>query len=297
MNKTAFLGWVLLGGISCFAAGCSSSTKNNTTGSGGQSNTGGSTSNSTSTGGSTTTTTSTGGGSSLPPLCEAGDAGPQHAADGDGGLILSQVGETDPSKSIALDVGGYFTSGDAQGYCFTYADNKPNGSTIFPLCGTNGDECFTKSTGLCVTASLGVASSAIWGAGIGCALSQQQSGNDSGKSVSVASKTSISVEVYGCKVPKTMRVQLNIYPPIYEADKDLLHSGFYCKDVYFSDPDANGVRKGNVDIAQLREDCWTGTGLLLATATLTAKSIQIQVNSDGTNRTDWDFCVSKLSVD
>jgi len=294
MNKTAFLGWVLLGGISCFAAGCSSNTKNNTTGSGG-SNTGGSTSNSTSTGGSTTTTTSIGGGSSLPPLCEVGDAGPQHASDGDGGLILSQVGDTDPSKSIALDVGGYFTSGDAQGYCFTYADNKPKGSTIFPLCA--GDECFTKNTGLCVTASLGVASDVIWGAGIGCALSQQQSGNDSGKSISLASKTSISVEVYGCKTPKIMRVQLNIYPPIYEADIDLLHSGYYCADVSFTGPDANGVRKGSVDIAKLREDCWTGRGLLLDTATLTAKSVQIQINSDGTNRTDWDFCVSKLSVD
>lgn len=295
MNKTAFLGLVLLGGTSCFAAGCSSDTKNNNTGSGGQSNTGGSTS--VSTGGSTSTTTSTGGGSALPPLCEVGDAGAQHAADGDGGLVLSQVGNTDPSMSVALDVGGYFTSGAEQGYCFTYADKKPQGSTIFPLCGNNGAECFTKNTGLCVTASLGVASTDIWGAGIGCALSQQKDGNDPGKSISVAGKTSISVEVYGCKTPKALRVQLNIDPPIYEVDKDLLHSGYYCADVLLAAADANGVRKGSVEIAKLKEDCWTGTGLLLDTATLTAKSIQIQVNSDGTNRTDWDFCVSKLSVD
>jgi len=296
MNKTAFLGWVLLGGISCFGAGCSSDTKNNKTGSGGQSSSGGSTSNSTSTssGGSTTTTASTGGGSSLPPLCDVGDAGSQHITDGDGGRILSQVGATDPSKSIPLDVGGFFTSGDNKGYCFTYGDN--HGSTISPICGTSGGECFTKNSGLCTTAHLGVASTTIWGAGIGCALNQKSASGASANPISLVGKTGITVEIYGCKTPKQLRLQLNIDNPTFD-DAGTLGSGYYCSDVFLTTPDADGARTGTVDLSKLRQDCWTGTGPLLDTSTLNADSIQVQINADQTNPTDWDFCISKLSVD
>jgi hypothetical protein len=289
MKKTALLGLVLTIGAGTFAAACGSDSKSNS-GSGGQSNVGGSAS----VGGSGAVGgTNKGGGSSTTanPFCDGVDAGVERF---DGGII--QVGGTDPVNSVALDVGGFYDQVKYKGYCFTYSDAKPDGSTIFPPCGGNGAECFTKDSKLCVTTSLGVASDVVWGSGIGCSLNEDQTTGKAGDPPSIAGITTLSVEVYGCKTPSSLRLQINVDPPIYEADIDKLHSGYYCGDVTLSAPDSNGARKGSIDIAKLREDCWTGTGLLLDPSKQTAKSIQLQVNSDSTKRTDYDFCVSKFAL-
>jgi hypothetical protein len=147
---------------------------------------------------------------------------------------------------------------------------------------------------LCVTTSLGVATADIWGSGIGCSLNEDQTTGKAGDPVSIAGLTSMAIEIYGCNTPKQLRLQINVDPPIYEPDPiDKLHSGYYCGDVTLSSPDSNGVRTGTIEIAKLREDCWTGTGLLINTTTQTAKSMQLQINA-GAQRTDFDFCVSKF---
>lgn len=289
MKHTAILRLVLLGSLGCVCASCSSE-KNatNGTGSGGQSSTSGGSSSS---GGSTLQSTAPDSGATLPPFCDDIAADPERF---DGGLV--QVGATDPTKSAPLDVGGFFARGDDQGYCFTYADARPDGSTAFPACGGGTNECFTKETGLCATARLGIGSSTVWGAGIGCSLNQPSTEGATADQISLANRSSISVEVYGCKTPKALRLQLNIYPPIYDEETETLHSGYYCGDVTLSDPDADGARKGTIEIAKLREDCWTGTGLLLDPATQTAESIQLQINA-GAQKTEYDFCVSKLALE
>lgn len=223
--------------------------------------------------------------------CEGAGADPERV---DGGLV--QIAGSDPSYSLALDVGGFYAHGDYKGYCFTYADNKPEGSTIFPPCG-NEPDCFTKDSGLCVKASLGMATADIWGAGIGCSLNEDQETGKSGGPVNVAGVTSISVEIYGCSTPKSVRVQLNVDPPIYDVETDKLHSGYYCADLALSDPDANGVRKGTLEVAKLKEDCWTGTGLAIDTTTQTVKSVQMQVNADSAKKVEYDFCVSKFALE
>ena len=284
MKKTALLGLVLTLGAGTFAASCGSDSKSNTSGSGGDSSVGGSTA----TGGS-----ATGGASSAAPAphCDnATDAGVERF---DGGII--QVGGTDPVNSVNLDVGGYYDQGAYKGYCFTYADNKPDGSKSFPPCGGNGNECFTKDSKLCVTTSLGIATADIWGSGIGCSLNEDKTTGKAGDPVSIASVTSLSVEVYGCNAPKSLRLQINVDPPIYDAVADKLHSGYYCGDVTLSAADANGARAGSIDITKLREDCWTGAGLLLDKTTQTAKSIQLQINADA-KKTAFDFCVSKFAL-
>ncbi|HEY5959513.1 MAG TPA: hypothetical protein VIV60_23310 [Polyangiaceae bacterium] len=228
----------------------------------------------------------------MPPRCDGSSVEPQR---GDEGLI--RVGATNPENSVPLDVGGFFARGDNQGFCFTYADAKPDGSTAFPPCGGTGKECFTKESGLCATAKLGVASSDVWGAGIGCALNQASTAGAASDRVSLVGKSSISVEVYGCKTPAHLRLQLNIYPPIFDEDAGKLHSGYYCGDVDLSESDSNGARKGTIEIAKLREDCWTGTGLLLDPANQTAESIQLQINADAKETTEYDFCVSKFALE
>jgi hypothetical protein len=197
---------------------------------------------------------------------------------------------------VPLDVGGFYLRGDHKGYCFAFADGRDNGSTAFPPCGGSGKECFTKDSGLCVTANLGVASNTVWGAGIGCALNQASTAGAVADRISLVDKSSVSVEIYGCKTPKQLRLQLNIYPPIFDEDAGKAHSGYYCGDVNLSDPDANGARKGSIEIAKLREDCWTGAGMLLDPATQTAETIQLQINADAVKKTDFDFCVSKFEV-
>ncbi len=291
MNKTAILGMVLLGGVGYLAASCGSDTKS-TAGAGGDTNVGGqpNVGGQSNAGGSTSVTT--GGGSTVAPHCDVGATEPERF---DGGLV--QIGGTDPSNSIDLDVGGFYDQGDYKGYCFTITDNKnntPEGSNVFPPCGGNGAECFTKDSKLCIAASVGVASNTVWGVGAGCSLNEDQTTGKAGSPVSVSGATTLSIEIYGCSTPKQLRLQLSVDPPIYEADKELLHSGYYCADVTLSDPDAEGVRKGSIEIAKLREDCWTGTGLLFDPA-LTAKAIQLQVNA-GTARTEYDFCVSKFGL-
>lgn len=288
MNKPAIVGAILLCGMGYFVASCSSSSSKNNAGSGGQPGTGGATA----TGGSHDAGTPDSS-APLPPQCDGTNVGPERV---DGGLV--QIGNTNPASSISLDVGGYYRSGDYHGYCFGYADGIANiGSTIFPPCGGNGNECFTKDSGLCVTASLGVASSSIWGAGIGCSLGEDQTGGKSPADVSLVGKTSLSVEVYGCSVPSLLRLQVNVDPPIYDAVNNVLHSGYYCADVTLSAPDSNGARQGSVALSQLQEDCWNATALYLDTSTQTAKSIQLQINADTVKRTSWDFCVSKFELD
>jgi hypothetical protein len=292
MNKTAFLGLVLLGGVGYCVASCSSDTKsnnNNNAATGGETSIGGTVS----TGGTTSPTTgATGGSTSAPnPYCDGANLQPERF---DGGLV--QMGGTDPVNSIPLDVGGFYAQSDEyKGYCFTYADGKTDGSTIFPPCGGNGNECFTKDTKLCVTAALGVASSSVWGAGIGCSLNEDKETGKAGDPVSLVGKTSVSVEVYGCNVPSKLRLQINVDPPDYNADTDKLMSGYFCQDVTLSEPDANGARKGTVQISDLQEDCWDKTNRKVDTSKHTAKSIQLQVNAE-TSKKNYDFCVSKFEL-
>lgn len=314
MNKPVIFGSLATCALTCIMASCGSEDKT-TAGTGGQSSTGGSAdaSGASSIGGQVGTSTpqgvdsssagtsgqsvgdggtsSAGSSGAAPVVCDSAASEPAHV---DGGLV--RIGGSLPEYSVPLDVGGYYVRGGYEGFCYTIADGKPDGSTASPPCGTAGGECFTKESGLCISASLGIASDTIWGAGVGCALNQDTEGS-SGDPVSLVEKTGLSVAVYGCRVPDLIRVQLNIYPPIYDAENDILHSGYYCADVALSQPDESGMRNGTVPLSDLREDCWTGDGLLLDPTSQTAESITMQVGSDKSERTDWDFCLSKLSLD
>jgi hypothetical protein len=295
MNKPAILGAILLCGLGCVMASCSSEKKNNA-GAGGQSSTGGSTA----TGGSQSDAGTTGGSTALPVGCEsrAADAGPERAdAAVDGGLV--QIGNTDPSKSIQLGEGGFFTSpsGEYKGYCFTFTDVTSKGtSTMFPTCGKTPD-CFTQATGLCPTALLGIADKDghTWGAGIGCNLNQKAGSGTVENSVSLVGKTSLSVQLYGCKTPNVVRLQLNIDNPVFD-DAGTLGSGYYCSDAPVSAPDSDGIRKATVQLTSLTQDCWK-SNLVLDTSTMTAKSVQVQIGADQGRTTDYDFCISNIALE
>jgi hypothetical protein len=296
MNKALTYSAIVLVATGAFVASCgtksdgSSTTLPNATG--GQSNTGGSSS----AGGAATGGAATGG-TTMKPVC-ATEAAAGHSYV-DGGLV--QIGQTIPTDSVKLDVGGFYAmSSEYHGYCYTIADkyDPETGSFLFPPCGTAvGAECFTADTGLCTTASLGAANgSKVWGGGIGCSIGQAQGTTYSGPA-SLVGKTSLTIEIYGCKIPTKLQMQLTQFNTTLD-DAGVLGSGYFCKLVDLSPPDANGRSRATVNFADLKQDCWN-SGILptLDPSTMTAKNIQLQINSDPTARTEWDFCVSKLSID
>ena len=154
MNKPVIFGALLLGVAGYAAASCSSKKDDNgTTATGGQSSTsGGQSSNAgASTGGGPSGGASTAGADSgVPFACGHADASVETNAEG--GLV--QIGYTDPARSVVLGDGGHYVMPNTKykGYCFTYVD--AGGSSVYPPCGTTGP-CFTASTGLCPSASLG----------------------------------------------------------------------------------------------------------------------------------------------
>jgi hypothetical protein len=292
MKKTAILGAVLLCGAAGVFASCSNSKSNNNE-VGGSSSAGGD--------------TSTGGGSqggSTSDQC----ANPTPEHDADGGLV--QVGFTDPSKSVQLGIGAYYAMPNTtfQGHCYTIADKyATDGSTTFPPCGTAdtadapSPPCFTVNTGLCVTQSLGVASgSNVWGAGLGCNLAQEQ-GHTFIDRADLTGKTNVTVGIYGCSVPPKLQVQLNMHYGTGPSTVDggtAPGDGYFCKVVDLpKDPDANGVRTITVPISDLTEDCWNPGGPKLDLATMPIEAFMVQVNSDSAKRKNYDFCLSKLSID
>lgn len=143
--------------VGCSLFGCSSSSKNTNTASGGQSNTGGSTAS---------------GGTKSDAGSPDGSVGGQQCTPGkiakmeDGGLV--DIGATDPLDSMPLQEGGYYAmpSSTYGGYCFTYSDSidgNTGTSTVYPPCGTSSI-CFTQASGLCPVANLGPSNSNNWGA-------------------------------------------------------------------------------------------------------------------------------------
>jgi hypothetical protein len=219
--------------------------------------------------------------------CKASTTAPDF---NDGGLI--QIGSSDQSASIPLQEGGFYTmSTKYQGYCFTYDDKS--GSTLYPPCGTTGP-CFTQATGLCLSAKLGSGSVATWGGGFGCNL-DQQSGASSALYTDITDKTSLTVGVTGCKIPDQLQMQLNVAnPPATPAG--IPGSGYFCKRADLSPPDANGVRSVTIQLTDLTEDCWNDGGPKLDPATMYVVSVQGQINAIEGIASDWDFCVSQLSI-
>jgi hypothetical protein len=208
----------------------------------------------------------------------------------DGGLI--QIGSSDQSTSITLQEGGFYSmSSKYQGYCFTYDDK--NGSTLYPPCGTTGP-CFTQATGLCLSANLGAGSVATWGGGFGCNL-DQPSGTSTALYTDITGKASLTVGVTGCKIPDQLQMQLNVAnPPATPAG--VPGSGYFCKRANLSPPDANGVRSVTIPLTDLTEDCWNDGGPTLDPATMFVVSVQGQINATEGIASDWDFCISQLSI-
>ncbi len=294
MNKTAILGAALLCGIGYLAASCSG-TKSNNAGSGGTENGGNS-----STGGSTSRDGGTSdAGSDVPAYCSQYKGGIEYDIDGG----VTRYGASDPADSIVLDVGGYYAmpGTNYHGYCFTFSDSTDNtvGGTLLasPPCGNTGP-CYTVASGLCSTLTLDKANGSIsWGGGIGCSLHQAQASGATAGYTDIIGKTSVTVAVSGCKVPKVLQVQLNVTNPPFD-DAGVLGDGYYCNQATLpAHPDANGVYSVTIPMSSFVQDCWNGVKTpVLDPATNTVKSLQVQVNSDPSNVTDWDFCISKLSI-
>ncbi len=239
-------------------------------------------------------------GSNAPNACAEYDAGIIY--DQDGGVI--RYGATDPQYSVVLDVGGFYAmpSSNYHGYCFTFSDstdNTPGGtSTITPPCGNTGP-CYTVASGLCSTAILDKANGSIsWGGGIGCNLNQKQGTGTRAGYTALTGMTSVTVEVYGCKVPDKLQLQINISNPPIDPDSGILGDGYFCNIATLSAPDANGMRGATVPITSLKQDCWNPGPLpALDPSLMTATSIQVQLNSDPAKVTTWDFCISKLLIE
>jgi len=210
----------------------------------------------------------------------------------DGGL--TRVASSDPGMSIALDDGGHYPmpGGTYKGYCFTFADKA--GSTFYPPCGDVGP-CFTKATGLCVSANLGAGSATTWGGGIGCNIDQAAGAGTTALYTDVKGKTSITVAATGCKIPDQLQVQLNVANPPTSA-AGVPGSGYFCKLATLGAPDANGVRSATVNLTELTQDCWLTGGTAMDPATMYATSIQVQINSIEGVPSTWDFCISQLAI-
>ncbi len=294
MNKTAILGAALLCGIGYLAASCSG-TKTNNAGSGGANNGG-------NTGGSSSQDSGTDAGSDVPAYCSQYKGGIEY--DPDGGVI--RYGASDPEDSLTLDVGGYYNMPPGppyqyHGYCFTFSDSTDNTvggtSTASPPCGTTGP-CYTVASGLCSTMKLDQAYGSVsWGAGVGCSLHQGQASTATAGYTDIIGKTSVTVGVYGCKVPKVLQIQLNVTNPPFD-DAGVLGDGYYCNRATLPEhPDANGIYTVTIPMTSFIEDCWNAlTYPVIDPATHTVKSIQVQVSSDPSKATDWDFCISKLLI-
>jgi hypothetical protein len=196
--------------------------------------------------------------------------------------------------SIALQEGGFYAmpSSSYKGYCFTYGDM--NGSTLYPPCGTTGP-CFTTATGLCLSANLGSGSATTWGGGFGCNLNQASGAGTTALYIDLIGKTSLTVGVVGCKIPDQLQMQLNVANPPTTAS-GIPGSGYFCNLATLSAPDANGVRSATIKLTDLTEDCWLAGGPSLDPATMYAVSMQGQINSITGVPSNWDFCISQLSL-
>jgi hypothetical protein len=286
MKKPLLVGLTILGAAACLISSCSG-TKSNNQASGGTSN-----------GGETST------GSATSHSDSGTDAGTQCDAkvkyDADGGVI--QYGASDPEQSVLLDAGGFYSqSTDLHGYCFTVSDSTDDNlaggtSTFDPPCGKTGP-CFTVASGLCATAQLDQANGSIsWGGGIGCNLAQAQS-SSSNTFTAVTGKTSMTISVSGCKVPTTLQMQLNVGNPPFDADAGKYGDGYFCKVVTLSSPDSHGVRTATFNLADLRQDCWNPGGAVFDASSMYVTAMQAQVSALAASTSDWDFCISKWTID
>jgi hypothetical protein len=304
MNTRTILGAALLVGSGYAAASCDSGGGNSTTSTGGQapssggqsSNSGGQSSNSggapSNTGGGTSAGgegASSGGGSTT---CSSA-AGTPAKFDDDGGL--TKIGATDPAKSVVLQDGGYYAMPNTkyQGYCFTYADT--GGSTVYPPCGTTGP-CFTLPSGLCLSANMPPGSATAWGGGFGCSLNQATVAGAVALIADVIGMNSITIGVYGCSMPDQLQIQLNVVNPPIDVDSGAPGTGYFCNRAILGPADANGVRSVTVPLTDLRQDCWLTGGPVFDPATMSVRSIQAQVNATENLASNWDFCVSQLSI-
>jgi hypothetical protein len=243
---------------------------------------------------------SSGGGAGAPFACGHADAS---VAFDDGGL--TRIGYTDPARSVALADGGHYVMPNTKykGNCFTYTD--AGGSSIYPPCGTEGDggyrPCFTAASGLCVSASLGPGAASTWGGGFGCNLNQGTAAGAFALNTDIVGITSITIGVYGCSVPAELQVQLNVTNPPSD-DAGIPGSGYFCNRATLGAPDANGVQSATIQLTDLVQDCWLYIdagrgGLALDPSSMNVKSIQVQINAPEGVPSDWDFCVSRLSID
>ena len=289
MNKPVNIGAVLLFGVGCFVSSCSSS-KSNNSGSGGADSGG-----SGATGGATADA-----GSDVPAYCKDYTGGIEY--DPDGGV--TRYGASDPANSLVLDVGGYYSMPGTtyHGYCYTFSDTTDNTvggtSTASPPCGTTGP-CYTIASGLCSTFKLDKANSNIsWGAGLGCSLHQAQVSGATAGYTDLIGKSKVTIGVAGCKLPKVLQIGLNVTNPPFN-DAGVLGDGIYCNKAKLpAHPDANGVYEVVIPLTDIVEDCWNGLKVpALDPATNTVTSLQVQVNSDPSAETTWDFCITKLSID
>ena len=116
--------------------------------------------------------------------------------------------------------------------------------------------------------------------------------------------TSMTISVYGCAVPALLQVQLNVVNAPTDPDSGVPGSGYFCnRTTPLGAPDANGIRSATVPLTSLVQDCWitgdagTAAGPVFDPATMNVRSIQAQINAIDGSATNWDFCVSKWSID
>ena len=190
-----------------------------------------------------------------------------------------------PSNSVPLTTGGYYQMSTTYGgYCFTSADNKAGGSTISPPCGTGA--CFTPSTGLCVSGTVGAVDTGytIWGVLVGCNIAQP-TGAGTGNPPTTTLSPTLSVHVTlsanaGTTLPTSLRVQV--------GDGSGTNDTTYCGTLTLTGG------SGTVALSSLKSYCWDTSGTAF-TATTKVANVQIEAVSTSTAQ-PYNFCISALSI-
>jgi hypothetical protein len=178
-------------------------------------------------------------------------------------------------------VGGYHSNGTLKGYFWTAADSKAPGtgtSAILPA-------DFSTMSKICVNGTAAkvpsdTAYSTHWGALVGWNINQADMGATAGAEAPVGTAPftgTLTLGISGAKVPEGLRVKVAVGSPAVD----------YCFD----------LKAGTNTImpSDLKKECWIKTGAM-AYAGQPVAAIAVQVTTNTTSPTPFDFCVTEMSV-
>ncbi|MDX2021096.1 MAG: hypothetical protein SF187_12725 [Deltaproteobacteria bacterium] len=170
-------------------------------------------------------------------------------------------------------MGGFHSSGTYKGYFWTSADSKAPGtgtSTITPADFSVTPKICASGTAAKVPSD--TAYSTHWGTLVGWNLSQaEMPPNDP---VKVALTGTISVGISGATVPSGLRIKVAVGGVDYCAP---LTSG-----------------SNTVPVSSLKKECWLTGGATYGGEPVDAVAIQVTTNT--TSATPFDFCVTSMSI-